>query len=184
MKTSLFLKAALVAVCALVITSVTGCKSKDKEPENTTNNKAVAALMESHFIITEDLLAMADVTIEFLDQDGQVQRDVMTTTQWEKSIKSTKLPAEVGFRVLMTPKEGADFTGEEKVRLGYEYGVKSYSVTAEGKNVSNVYAPMGSLYANSTRPYAINWINGISNKLSFRYAYDAEGQSTNSGNWE
>ena len=98
MKKSLFGLLASVLFVGTVALSVTSCiDGKDDGKKDT-----MEALC--HVSVSEDVLKVADITVHYLDSNGQEATERMTTTEWKKTWTTTTLPAKVGVWAQMTPK--------------------------------------------------------------------------------
>lgn len=60
-----------------------------------------------------DELAMTDVTIEYLDEDGTTKTENITERKWSKTFNYTKFPADVAFTVKHSMKENVELTKEQ-----------------------------------------------------------------------
>ena len=94
-KAFLYLAAALCCLCTL-----TACGSDDDEPQ------AVATGTYTITFGTDFFKAAKHVNIYYKGENGQNKNDVVTSgTTWTKSVRSTKFPAELAFKVVIEPRE-------------------------------------------------------------------------------
>ena len=73
--------------------------------------------------VEADMLANADVEIEYLDASGNKQTEKMTATTWQKEV-TAKLPAKVEAKMILKKKSGVDYANVGKIRIGgtVDYG--------------------------------------------------------------
>lgn len=133
---------AAVLCCAMTTTVFTACGSNDDDnttkPDDTT---PAVAVMDYKFTVTDDLLNAFTLTVEYYDAAGAVKTETMTSKEWTKSVKTTKLPATLGARVKIKLKDGFDSSKDAvfsaKHYYGYKYNVVNKSNENLGSAVSN-----------------------------------------------
>ena len=116
MKKSLFMTLAAVVICGFALTLFTQCKKdKEKNPEVT---------MMYYVAVSEDVLNVADVEINYLDATGAKQKEVLTDTAWKKPITANTLPLTEGVWAKLTPKASiADGDYQLSIRTIAAYNV-------------------------------------------------------------
>ena len=104
-KNYLFLLAAIF--CCVMTTTVFSACSIEEEGGGESNDNSVAVAVKAidTIIVTDKLLEMFNLTIDYYDVDGKIKTEPLTTKTWIKSIK-TPLPAKVGVRLKLDLKEG------------------------------------------------------------------------------
>lgn len=99
MKKTLFTLAALMCMAM----GLTACGDDNDEPNN---GVTASATYEIEF--SQDLLNVAEVTIVYVDNNGQVNLDKPTSTQWtrkvSREIKSNNVPVDFGFKLVYSMK--------------------------------------------------------------------------------
>ena len=137
----MMLTLAAVFCCAMSLIMFTACGSDDGDDSNNTVRKydvtPVAAMMECSFEVSDDMLSVLDMTIEYYDNDGKLQTEKLTQKNWAKTVKA-KLPASLGARLKAQMKDGVDVNSIGAVKFLRRYSYKGYPVNAAGEMVSNV----------------------------------------------
>lgn len=128
---------AAVFCCAMTMTMFTACGSDDDGGSPVDDKKPVAVDMDYAFSTTNDMLNIFDLTIEYYGDNGTVQTEKMTSTQWKKSVKP-KIPATVGARLLAKVKDGVDVASMEKVTISYAYEYAGQAVSSDNYVVGTV----------------------------------------------
>ena len=177
MKTKQLFRAAMVVICAVVLTSVmTGCDDKNKpsDQQQQQDNKAVAAIMDYKFITSDDLLKIFDVKVEFYN-DGKIETETVTTAEWTKAAKGS-LPTKLGFRVKITPKEGIDYESFGMSQLVTRFNYSGSAVNAKGEKIGPKQFSEAGTEANFAGKKIEAWYNALPEYVvDVLYSYDAEG---------
>lgn len=79
------------------------CGGDDDEPEVRTATSATAEYVVN---LSQDLLDAANVTIYYIDSNGQQAQEIVTSTTWTKTVRFASLPANAGFSVQPVLKGG------------------------------------------------------------------------------
>ena len=95
MKRNVLMTLAAIVVCGLLVTLFTQCKKDKKNPE---------VKMMYYVSVSEDVLNVADVEINYLDATGAQQKEIMTDTAWKKPFTANTLPLTEGVWAKLTPK--------------------------------------------------------------------------------
>ena len=161
---------AAVLCCAMTTTVLTACGGDDKDtpgPDNT----PVAATMEHKFSASADMLKYMDLTVEYYNASGTVEKETITG-DWSKSV-TAKLPAKHGARVTIKLKDGVDVSKIDKVTLGYSTYYKGYCVNAAGESVgstkSNEMSPSSVVPGNKIEEYVERHKEGL---VHYLYLFD------------
>lgn len=91
----------MMAVAALALVA---CGSDD-EPDEPEVNKATEFVSTLTMTVSQDLLEVANVTVYYIDSNGQVASEPMGSTEWTKTI-TQKLPCKYGFAFACAMKPG------------------------------------------------------------------------------
>ena len=102
-----FLAALLMTVCG-------GCSATDDNKTETPQEQAVKMFYVVE--VSDDVLKVADVEVNYVDQTGAKQKEVMTSTTWKKTLNAKTLPLTEGIWAKLTPK-GAVASGDYFVRV-------------------------------------------------------------------
>lgn len=120
--TKKFLLFAALVCTVLTGFTLTSCGGGDDEPKEVTKFTGKYTI-----IMSEDVLAVADVYVSYKGNNNENKMDKITSTIWSKKVSSKKFPAEMGIKYRFQPKEGA------KLKERYEM---SFKVTLSGKVVT------------------------------------------------
>lgn len=176
-----FILAAII--CCALTTVFTSCNEEDKtkpEPEDLT---PVAAVMNYTLKAGDEILNSFNVTIEYYDADGQLKTEPMTAKEWTKDVKAD-LPATLGARMTIQPKEGVNFENLEQFTAAYGYSYRGYAVSANdkvvGQIVSNGIDTTLPMKGDKVSIWQERHADGI---VKFLFTFDAEGKA-DSSSWE
>ena len=121
----------MLAVAALALVA---CGSDD-EPDEPEVNKATEFVSTLTMTVSQDLLEVANVTVYYIDSNGQVASEPMGSTEWTKTI-TQKLPCKYGFAFACTKKQGVTID-ESKTYTFNEALTRSFEVHDQnGKVIS------------------------------------------------
>ena len=171
---------AAVLCCAMTTTVFTACGSDDKDTPGSDKNP-VAAQMVSEFSASEDMLKYMDVTVEYYDANGSIQKEKVTGT-WDKAVKA-QLPATLGSRVTIKLKDGIDVSTIDKATMGYTIKYAGNCVNAAGEGVgatkSTSMSPSVDVPGNKLEEYVERHKDGL---VSYLYIFD--GKTIVEGSWK
>ena len=179
-----FYEAALTVICALVMTtSFTACGSDDDNDKGGgSDNKPVAASMNTVLSVGDDMLKYLDLTVDYYDANGKIQSEALTANKWEKTIKAN-LPATLGVRLKAKLKDGVDPASIElfNVKVSFTYG---YNTLTANDGILDVFADgFGSSY-NIKGSDIPEWLSEKGNKIEeILYNFDANGNHSK-GSWQ
>ena len=128
---------AAVFCCAMSSMMFTACGSDDDDNKTLGDDGTpVAAGMQYSFYVSDDMLAILDMTVEYYDGDGKLTTEKLTQKEWKISVASQKIPVSLGACVKAKIKDGADVNTINKVSE-YGYNNAAYSTTATGRLINN-----------------------------------------------
>ena len=93
--------AAILLFCGLTAGAMMACGDDNDEDKVQDSMDALC-----HVLVSQDVLKVADVTVHYLDVNGQEATERMTTAEWKKQWTTTTLPARLGVWAQLTPKAG------------------------------------------------------------------------------
>ena len=170
-----------VFCCAMVMSS---CSKDDKGNNDVPDTTAASAKVNFVIHVNPDMLQCIDMTAEFMDVDGNVQSEKVTSIAWSKSMSFTKFPAKLGARLHLAKKSGVNYAEVSNAEVG--------AVITRSFSISN---KAGSLLNNATGEeysYTAKWLSGDDlvkyiedegkNFKSLLLEYDAKGKETQ-GTW-
>ena len=173
---------AAVLCCAAMFSS---CGKVDPDQPEAPDTTPVAAVIDYKFTVTDDLLNAFTLSVEYYDASGAVKTETMTSKEWTKTVKTTKLPATLGARVKMQLKDGFDSSKEgvfsAKHAYGYEYYVVNKSNEKLGSTVLGESEGGVDMKYEKVPAYAERYQDKPI--MSFVLNFAADGTAT-SGKWE
>ena len=94
---------AAILTCGLTAVMLSACSSDDDPKTESPQEQADVQMMYA-VEVTDDVLKVADVEVNYVDQTGAKQKEVMTSTTWEKTLNAKTLPLTEGIWAKLTPK--------------------------------------------------------------------------------
>ena len=130
MKKNLLTMLAAILFCGFTVTAMSACSSGDDD------NKEQTVTMYYGVQVSDDVLKVADVEVNYVDQTGAKQKEVMTSKEWKKSLNTKALPLTEGLWAKITPKSAvASGNYQLKVTTAAGYQAK----LADGKSISDAF---------------------------------------------
>lgn len=121
---------AAIMICGFTVTVLSACSSDDETPQEQT------VTMYYGVQVSDDVLKVADVEVNYVDQTGAKQKEVMTSTKWIKALDTKTLPLTEGLWARITPKSGVA-SGNYQLKV---ITVAGYEVKwADGKSIFDGY---------------------------------------------
>ncbi len=135
MRKNILLMMAAILTCGFTVTWLSACSSSDDD--NKTEPEQEQAVKMFYVVeVSDDVLKVADVEVNYVDQTGAKQKEVMTSTKWIKALDTKTLPLTEGLWAKITPKSGvASANYQLKVITVAGYEVK----WADGKSIFDGY---------------------------------------------
>jgi len=130
MKKNLLTMLAAIFICGFAMTAMSACSSDDETPQEQT------VTMYYGVKVSDDVLKVADVEVNYVDQTGAKQKEVMTSKEWIKALDTKTLPLTGGLWAKITPKStvaSGDYQLKVTTAAGYE------AKFANGKSVFDGY---------------------------------------------
>ena len=112
------------------MTAMSACSSDVETPQEQ------AVKMFYVVEVSDDVLKVADVELNYVDQTGAKQKEVMTSKEWTKALDTKTLPLTEGLWAKITPKSAVasgDYQLKVTTAAGYE------AKLANGKSVFDGY---------------------------------------------
>ena len=130
MKKNLLTMLAAILFCGFTVTVLSACSSDDETPQEQT------VTMYYGVQVSDDVLKVAYVEVNYVDQTGARQKEVMTSKEWKKSLNTKALPLTEGLWAKITPKSAvASGNYQLKVTTAAGYEAK----LANGKTISDAF---------------------------------------------
>ena len=131
MKKNILWMLAAVLTCGLTVTVLSACSSDDDKTEAKTE-----VTMMYYVKVTDDVLKVADVEVNYVDQTGAKRKEVMTSAEWKKPIYTNSLPLTEGIWAKITPKA---LIADGNYQLDVTTVAGYYATLANGKTVGDGY---------------------------------------------
>ena len=118
MKKNILWMLAAILICGLTVTTMSACSSDDDKNDN--GNATVEKEIMYAVQISDDVLKVANVEVNYVDQTGAKKKEALSSAQWTKSQKlNNTSPLAQGIWVKITPKTNvASGTYQLKVTTG------------------------------------------------------------------
>lgn len=130
MKKNLLTMLAAILTCGLTVTMLSACSSGDDD------NKEQTVTMYYGVQVSDDVLKVADVEVNYVDQTGAKQKEVMTSKKWIKALDTKTLPLTEGLWAKITPKS-AVASGNYQLKVITVAGYQAQ--LANGKKIFDGY---------------------------------------------
>lgn len=175
-KTKLF--SLLMALFCVLTVSVTfaACGDDDDDP-NKPAEGGDQTIKKINFTYEIDLCQkffdIADVTVTYLDNNGNEQTETITSTTWTKTVSRTNAPASFNAKLSFTLKDGVDtsvkydFTGY----VGYSYD----ALNSQGKSVASNEHGVNINTEGAKGETIAKYLQGVSNTYTIKCNVNAKG---------
>ena len=189
MKTKKLFYVAMVAMCAILTTSVMNSCNNTNNPDPQTeepqqeDRTPVAAYIDYYYSTNDSMLNVFDIKLEYYDSEGKLQVENLTKTEWKLTAKSA-LPAKLGMRAKLAFKDGVEAETLPKMRLLYFCSFKTSAVDAKGNRVGeekyNEFYNRNGFAGNKISV----WLDSYQENepVKFLFEYDANGKRSDI-NW-
>ena len=134
MRKNILLMLAAIMICGLTVTAISACSSGDDDKTETPQEQAVKMFYVVE--VSDDVLKVADVEVNYVDQTGAKQKEVMTSKKWIKALDTKTLPLTEGLWAKITPKS-AVASGNYQLKVTTAAGYQAQ--LANGKSVFDSY---------------------------------------------
>ena len=125
---------AAILTCGLTAVMLSACSSDD-DPKTESPQEQADVQMTYAVEVTDDVLKVASVEVNYVDQTGAKQKEVMTSTTWNKTLNAKTLPLTEGLWAKLTPKgtvESGDYFVRVKTSATYEAKLANSQTTSGG----------------------------------------------------
>ena len=115
---------ALVAVAMTV--GFAACSSSDDDNNGGGGSQSITGKLNMNFTFSEDLLAVADIKVTYIDSDGKTEKtEDITTTTFNKEITYNSLPVTTSYTLQATLKSSYTVDKEK-----YDISIKDGSIVS------------------------------------------------------
>ena len=133
-KKNLLTMLAAILFCGFTVTTLSACSSDDDNKTEPPQEQAVKMFYVVE--VSDDVLKVANVEVNYVDQTGAKQKEVMTSKEWTKALDTKTLPLTEGLWARITPKSAvASGNYQLKVTTAAGYQAK----LTNGKTVYDGY---------------------------------------------
>ena len=125
---------AAIMFCGFTVTVLSACSSDNDDKTETPQEQTVKMFYVVE--VSDDVLKVADVEVNYVDQTGAKLKEVMTSKEWIKALDTKTLPLTGGIWAKITPKSAVasgDYQLKVTTAAGYE------AKLANGKSVFDGY---------------------------------------------
>jgi len=119
-----------VLTCGLATAILTGCSSDDDKAEAKTE-----VTMMYYVKVTDDVLKLADVEVNYVDQTGAKKKETLTSAEWKKTFSANALPLTEGLWAKITPKASiaaGNYQLKVSTAAGYQAKLSNGKTIADG----------------------------------------------------
>jgi hypothetical protein len=120
----------VVLICGLATAILTGCSSDDDKAEAKTE-----VTMMYYVKVTDDVLKLADVEVNYVDQTGAKKKETLTSAEWKKTFSANALPLTEGLWAKITPKASiaaGNYQLKVSTAAGYQAKLSNGKTIADG----------------------------------------------------
>ena len=131
MKKNLFWMFAAILTCGLATMALSACSSDD---DDKTEAKPEVTMMY-YLKVSDDVLKVADVVVNYVDQTGTKKKEVLTSAEWRKSFNTNALPLTEGIWAKITPKASiaaGNYQLKNTTAAGYQAKLATGKTIADG----------------------------------------------------
>ena len=121
-------------ICGFTVTVLSACSSDDDNKTETPQEQTVKMFYVVE--VSDDVLKVADVEVNYVDQTGAKLKEVMTSKEWKKELNTKTLPLTEGLWAKITPKS-AVASGDYQLKVTTAAGYQAK--LANGKSVFDGY---------------------------------------------
>ena len=130
MKKNILWMLATILVCGLTVTMWSACSSDDDKTE-----AKPEVTMMYYLKVSDDVLKVADVEVNYVDQTGAKKKEVLTSAEWKKSFNTNALPLTEGIWAKITPKASiaaGNYQLKNTTAAGYQAKLATGKTIADG----------------------------------------------------
>jgi hypothetical protein len=130
MRKNLLWMLAAILTCGLTVTALSACSSDDDKTE-----AKPEVTMMYYLKVSDDVLKVADVEVNYVDQTGTKKKEVLTSAEWRKSFNTNALPLTEGIWAKITPKASiaaGNYQLKNTTAAGYQAKLSNGKTVADG----------------------------------------------------
>ena len=130
MKKNILWMIAAILTCGLTVTVSSACSSDDDKTE-----AKPEVTMMYYLKVSDDVLKVAEVEVNYVDQTGAKKKEVLTSAEWRKSFNTNALPLTEGIWAKITPKASiaaGNYQLKNTTAAGYQAKLATGKTIADG----------------------------------------------------
>ena len=156
----------VILICGLATAILTGCSSDDDKAEAKTE-----VTMMYYVKVTDDVLKVADVEVNYVDQTGAKKKEALTSAEWKKTFSANALPLTEGLWAKITPKASIA-EGSYQLNLTTAAGYEAKLPT--GKTIADAFGSSASTTPSNAKT-ADNVATWCAQSTAIAFTVGAEG---------
>jgi len=121
---------AAILTCGLAVTALSACSSDD---DGKTETKTEVTMMY-YLKVTDDVMKVADVEVNYVDQTGAKKKETLTSAEWKKKLNANALPLTEGIWAKITPKAAVP-AGNYQLKVttaaGYQAKLSTFNIVTD-----------------------------------------------------
>ena len=125
---------AAILTCGLAMTALSACSSDDDKTDVKPEAKTEVTMMY-YVKVSDDVMKVADVEVNYVDQTGAKKKEVLTSAEWRKSFNTNALPLTEGIWAKITPKASiaaGNYQLKNTTAAGYRAKLSNGKTVADG----------------------------------------------------
>ena len=142
MKKNLLTMLAAIFICGFTVTWLSACSSDNDNKTDPPQEQTVKMFYVVE--VSDDVLKVADVEVNYVDQTGAKQKEVMTSKEWTKALDTKTLPLTEGLWAKITPKSAVasgDYQLKVTTAAGYQAKLTNGKTVYDGYGSDPEAAP-------------------------------------------
>ena len=142
MKKNLLTMLAAIFICGFTVTWLSACSSDNDNKTDPPQEQTVKMFYVVE--VSDDVLKVADVEVNYVDQTGAKQKEVMTSKEWIKALDTKTLPLTEGLWAKITPKSAVasgDYQLKVTTAAGYQAKLTNGKTVYDGYGSDPEAAP-------------------------------------------
>lgn len=165
----------VILICGLTTAILTGCSGDSSDdggvkPEPQPEAKTEVTMMY-YLKVSSDVLQVADVEVNYVDQTGAKKKEALTSAEWKKTFSANALPLTEGLWAKITPKASIA-EGSYQLNLTTAAGYEAKLPT--GKTIADAFGSSASTTP-STAKTADNVATWCAQSTAIAFTVGAEG---------
>ncbi len=120
------MRSMFVLLTAIISFQFISC-SDDDDPQTPPQEENLTAEVRYYIDDMKDLFSLVDITVDYTDENGDIQTEAVTSLPWKKELPTVEVPFNPSMTIYYKMKEGIQFD-----QTSYEL-LRSYSIRVDTK---------------------------------------------------